>query len=84
MQYHFGPMEGITTSQYRRLHARMFPGCDRYYTPFLSPTRDHLLTARELREVSPERNRGVNVVPQILTKSGEDFLWMAGKLGEMG
>ncbi len=84
MRYHFGPMEGITTSNFRRIHARMFPGCDRYYTPFLSPTVDHLLTARERREVSPERNEGVNVVPQILTKSGEDFLWMAGTLGEMG
>ena len=57
MEYHFGPMEGITTSNFRRVHARLFPGCDRYYTPFLSPTADHLLTARERREIAPERNR---------------------------
>jgi len=84
MRYVFGPMEGVTTSAYRRVHAALFPGCGGYYTPFISPTSDHRFTPRELREVGPERNRGLPVVPQILTKNGEDFLWCAAGLGEMG
>lgn len=84
MDHYFGPMEGITTSAYRQVHSRLFPGCDRYYTPFISPTRDHLLTARDHRELDPERNEGICLVPQLLTKSGEDFLWCADRLGEMG
>jgi hypothetical protein len=35
MNYYFAPMEGVTTAIYRRAHAEFFPGCDRYYAPFL-------------------------------------------------
>ena len=84
MNYCFAPMEGVTTAQYRRVHAAMFPGADRYYMPFLSPTSDHRMTPRELREILPENNTGLPAVPQILTKSAEDFLWCAAVLADMG
>ena len=84
MKAYFGPMEGVTTAQFRRVHASMFPGADRYYMPFISPTSDRRFTARELREIAPENNAGVCAVPQILTKSAEDFLWAAGGLAGMG
>lgn len=80
----FAPMEGITGAAFRQLHHRYFPGVDRYYTPFFSPTRDHRFTAREQRELFPEYNRGMQVVPQLLTKVPEDFLWAAGELHAMG
>ncbi len=84
MRYLFGPMEGVTTSTFRRVHSALFPGCDGYYTPFISPTCDHRFTPRELREVSPERNEGLAVIPQILVKNPEDFLWCAAGLADMG
>ena len=46
MKYCFAPMEGITTHIFRAVHSRRFPGADRYYTPFFSPTSDHLFTPR--------------------------------------
>lgn len=49
-------MEGITGAQFRRVHSRCFGGVGRYYAPFLSPTRDHVFTRRELREILPEQN----------------------------
>lgn len=84
MEYYFAPMEGVTTVFYRRVHAAHFGGADRYYAPFISPTADHVFTPRELRELLPENNRGIRLIPQILTKSPEDFLWAASGLGEMG
>lgn len=84
MYLDFAPLEGITTALYRRLHQKYFPGVDRYYTPFLSPTQDHRLTPREQRELLPEYNNGVNVIPQILTKQSEDFLWAANTLFDLG
>lgn len=80
----FAPMEGITGAAFRQLHHHYFPGVDRYYTPFLSPTKDHRFTPREQREFFPEANVGLWVVPQILTKTPEDFLWAAGELHAMG
>ena len=44
MRYDFAPMEGITSALFRCVHFRYFPGVDRYYMPFLSPTREHLFT----------------------------------------
>lgn len=84
MLLEFAPMEGITTSAYRRLHHELFPGVDRYYTPFWSPTQDHRLTNRDKRELLPEQNAGMNVVPQLLTKNEADFIWGVQELHAMG
>ena len=84
MRYYFAPMEGITTALYRNLHHRFFPGMDQYYTPFLSPARDHVFSKRDLQEILPEHQEWVPVVPQLLTKYPEDFIWAAGELAAMG
>ena len=59
------PLEGITTWLFRRTHARMFGGADRYFTPFFSPAAEHILTKKELRDLAPEQNAGVPTVPQV-------------------
>ena len=84
MQYYFAPMEGLTDSVYRRLHHRFFPGVDRYFMPFFSPTVHRLLTARESRELPPADSVGFSAVPQVLTKVPEDFLWAAQVCRELG
>lgn len=77
MKVYFAPLEGLTDSIYRRLHHAYFPGVDRYYTPFFSPTVHRFLTPREERELPPASGPDFSVVPQLLTKNPEDFLWMA-------
>ena len=77
MQYYFAPLEGLTDNIYRKLHHKYFPGVDRYYTPFLSPTVHRSLTPREQRELPKADTTDFPVVPQILTKVAEDFLWLA-------
>jgi len=84
MNLDFAPMEGITGAAFRRLHRQYFSGVDRYYTPFLSPTKEHAFTQRELREILPEHNVNLSVIPQLLTKVPEDFLWAAKELSDMG
>lgn len=84
MNYDFAPLEGLTDSIYRRLHARYFPGVDRYYTPFFSPTIHRALTPREERELPYADTLKVATVPQLLTKNAEDFLWMAQVCADRG
>ncbi len=84
MQYYFAPLEGLTDSIYRRLHHQFFGGVDRYYTPFLSPTVHRSLTPREARELPPADSIGFSVIPQLLTKNAEDFLYMAGACRDLG
>ena len=85
MQYYFAPLEGITDYLYRTMHHRHFPGVDRYYTPFLSPTLEGpALTKKDLREILPEHNIGITLIPQILTNNAEIFLRGAKELESYG
>ena len=77
-------MEGITGALFRQVHHRYFPGIDKYFTPFLSPSQDHCFTKRDKREILPQYNEGVTVVPQLLTRRAEDFLWASRALADLG
>ena len=81
MKIYLAPMEGITTYVYRNSFSRYFGGIDKYFTPFL--TASHL-KGRELREVHPDNNQGINVVPQILTNDSELFLTISKQLADLG
>lgn len=84
MKLCFAPMEGITDHIFRNLHHKYFGGADRYYTPFFSPTSDGRIPPRDMRELAPEANAGLDVVPQLLTRRSEDFLWAAAALADLG
>ena len=77
MELYFAPLEGLTDSIFRRVHHTYFPGLDRYYMPFLSPTVHRRLTHKEERELPDAGSVPFCAVPQILTKNAEDFLWAA-------
>ena len=84
MLYYCAPLEGLTGRQFRKIHARHFPGTDRYFMPFLSPAQGHAFSRRELRELDPNYAPEVPAIPQLLTRRTEDFLWAAGELADMG
>ena len=84
MLYYFAPLEGLTDSIYRRLHHKYFPGIDKYFTPFFSPTVHRQLTPREQRELPSADSIGYKAVPQLLTKNPEDFIWMAQQCRDLG
>ena len=85
MRYYFAPLEGLTDAPFRQIHHKYFSeGIDRYYTPFFSPTIHRTLTPREARELPPADSFKAAVIPQILTKVSEDFLWMAQQCMDLG
>lgn len=84
MQYYFAPMEGVTSAVYRRTHHEYFPGIDKYFMPFITPTAQPRLTPRQKRDVAPEANAGVPAVPQLLTRNAADFIWAADTLAGLG
>lgn len=84
MKHYFAPMEGITDSIYRRVHHQYFPGIDRYYMPFFSPTMHRCLTRKEDRELPIADSVSFTAIPQVLTKNPEDFLWAAQQCADRG
>lgn len=84
MEYYFAPMEGLTDAIYRKIHREFFPGIDRYYTPFLSPNQNRKFSTKELREILPEWNDGMPLVPQLMGRDTGDFLWAAEEIAALG
>ena len=80
----FAPLDGITKVVFRRVWHRHFGGADRYFIPFFSPTDQHILTQRDRRELDPEANGGLPLVPQVMTRRAPDFLWAAELVEQMG
>lgn len=78
------PLEGITTYVYRNAYAHHFGDIERYYTPFLSLHKEKEFNHKERQEILPENNEGLQVIPQVLTNSVEDFLKAANKLKALG
>lgn len=85
MKFYMAPLEGITGYIYRNAINKYFgEGIDKFYTPFLVPHTKKDFTHRELNEISPEHNEGINLVPQVLTNNSQDFVNMVGKLRKLG
>lgn len=78
------PIRGITDFVYREAFARCFGGFDRAVAPFLQVRQGAPLRAAELRQVSPEQNRAVPTIPQLLTNHGPSFLSALGELAAAG
>ena len=77
MKIYFAPMEGITDGILRQAHNRIFGGVDVYCLPFHKLTQTMSLLTREIRDISPEENEGLNVLPQALTRDPEQLsAWM--------
>lgn len=84
MKYYVAPMEGITGYIYRNAHHDLFPGVDKYFTPFLSPNKNRCFTPREKRDILPENNVGIRIIPQILTNQVDYFLKTVEELQRFG
>jgi len=84
MRYYLAPLEGITRYIYRNAYHKYFTPMNRYFAPFLAPTQTGTLRHRELEDVLPEHNKGLELVPQILTNNADNFLWAARELAELG
>ncbi len=79
------PMEGVTGHVFRRVHASCFGAFGRYYTPFLAPPRlGSGFGGRAREELDPARNEGLDVVPQLLTRNADEFVWASALLRDMG
>ena len=57
---------------------------EKYFTPFLVPHSKKGFSAREMREIDPGRNEGMNLVPQIMSNQAGDCLRTMKKLKDLG
>lgn len=84
MKYYLAPMEGVTSYIYRNAYHRWFTPCEKYFTPFITPNQNRTFRSKELRDVFPDHNQGLFIVPQILTNKAEDLLFTSQKMIALG
>lgn len=71
MNIYFAPIQGYTEDLYRRIHHELFGGVEEYYTPFVRLEHGDL-RQKDVRDVKPEYNADVPLVPQIIASDGKE------------
>ena len=84
MNYFFAPLEGITGFIYRNTYERHFGGIQKYFSPFITTNQHFTIQNREKKDILPENNKGIYLVPQIMTNNAEQFRDMAEKMADLG
>ncbi|MBQ0048243.1 MAG: tRNA-dihydrouridine synthase family protein [Prevotellaceae bacterium] len=72
MKCFFAPLQGYTEDAYRRLHNDIFGGIDAYYSPFVRLEHGKV-RSKDMRDIRPEFNEGVNLIPQIIARDAEEM-----------
>ncbi len=84
MNYYLAPMEGITRYVYRNAYAQFYGHIDKYFSPFIAPSHTHCFNTRERQDISPDNNKTIHLIPQILTNCADDFIRTANELISLG
>lgn len=84
MNLYFAPLEGIGGYIYRNAQADYFEKADKYYSPFLAPNQNRSISPKEYKDIAPEHNEDITLVPQIMVNNAEIFLKAAQELEQLG
>lgn len=84
MNLYFAPLEGIGGYIYRNAQADYFEKADKYYSPFLAPNQNRSISPKEYKDIAPEHNEDITLVPQIMANNAEIFLKAAQELEQLG
>ena len=77
------PLQGFTEAVWRNAHAEVFGGIDAYYSPFIRIDKGTFRN-KDCKDVSPENNRGVHLVPQLIAGETEELRRIADFLIGLG
>ncbi len=79
----FAPLQGYTDDVYRRTHHKLVGAVRSYYTPFVR-VETGSIRSKDLRDIAPENNKGVPVVPQIIFGNRKEFEYLANRVEALG
>ncbi len=77
------PLQGVTDNVWRMAQHSVFGGVDAYYAPFMRVEHGEV-RRKDLRDVDPQRNQGITLIPQILACQPDHALMMVDALQQMG
>lgn len=80
------PMRGITNATYRKIFVQHFKGLDQAMAPFIPTVKPSSkgIKPSVLKDIMPENNTDLPLVPQIIGNNAKDFIYMAQTLNKLG
>jgi len=81
---YLAPLQGLTEEVYRNTWAACFEGIDLAITPFISLVGGDEVKPSRIKDVYPEKNKAMPVIPQVLGKDPDQFIPMAKCLFDLG
>ncbi len=84
IKLYLAPLRGITDYIYRNTFSRHFTGFDAAVTPFIPTLKAIRAKPSHLKDVLPENNSAMPIVPQIIGNNHENFIPLARQLSDLG
>jgi tRNA-dihydrouridine synthase len=78
------PLQGFTDFRFRNAQNKIFGGIDTFYSPYIRLNGKMVIKSSYERDLLPENNIGLEVIPQIITNDADEFLFVAKYVQELG
>lgn len=78
------PLQGLTDFRFRNAFNSYFDGIDAFYAPYIRLKGELEIKPGDERDLAPENNTGITLIPQILTKDADAFIFMARYVQNLG
>jgi tRNA-dihydrouridine synthase B len=84
LQLYLAPLRGFTDYIYRNAFDGHFDGFDGALAPFIPTVTTDRLKPSHFKDVLPENNLTMPIVPQIISNQPDDFINLAVRLHDLG
>lgn len=78
------PLQGFTDFRFRNAFQQHFGGIDTFYSPYIKLNGKLVIKGSYERDILPENNTTLEVIPQIITNDAEEFLFVAKYVQQLG
>ena len=78
------PLQGFTDFRFRNAFHKHFGGIDTFYSPYIKLNGKLVMKGSYERDILPENNSTLEVIPQIITNDAEEFLFVAKYVQQFG
>ena len=78
------PLQGFTDFRFRNAFNNHFGGIDTFFAPYIKLNGKLEIKRAYERDILPENNKNITVIPQVMTNSAEEFLFVANYVKQLG
>jgi len=78
------PLQGFTDYKFRNAFNKYFGGIDTFYSPYIKLNGKLEIKKSYERDLLPENNLNLEVIPQIITNDADEFLFVADYVKQLG